>query len=147
MSSASDVEHIRPYSCGDGSKGKEIADMFDNIAPAYDRMNRLMTFGLDRVWLRRTVSAVAAAPIIYFFLLNDDHRARLINMLDIDADIQGVGWQQYLGRIALANGGWTGQGLLNGELTSTGRVPEGHNDFIFVNKRVRRVKFVFKGFS
>ena len=61
MSSASDVEHIRHYSCGDGSKGKEIADMFDNIAPAYDRMNRLMTFGLDRVWLRRTVSAVAAA--------------------------------------------------------------------------------------
>lgn len=61
MSGASDVEHIKPYSDGDGSKGKEIADMFDNIAPAYDRMNRLMTFGLDRVWLRRTVSTVAAA--------------------------------------------------------------------------------------
>lgn len=85
-----------------------------------------------KYFLAAAVSTVAAAPIIYFFLLNDDHRARLINMLDIDADIQGVGWQQYLGRIALANGGWTGQGLLNGELTSTGRVPEGHNDFIFV---------------
>lgn len=33
--------------------------MFDNIAPAYDFMNRAMTFGLDRMWLRRLLDAVA----------------------------------------------------------------------------------------
>lgn len=73
------------------------------------------------------------APIIYFFIMNDDHRKRIINMFDIDADIRGTGYQQYQGRIALANGGWTGQGLLHGDLTSAGIVPEGHNDFIFVS--------------
>lgn len=29
--------------------------MFDNIAPAYDFMNRAMTFGIDRLWRRRAV--------------------------------------------------------------------------------------------
>ena len=61
MASARDVENIKPYDRSGQSKHEEVADMFDNIAPAYDRMNRLMTFGLDRVWLRRTVKAVAAS--------------------------------------------------------------------------------------
>ncbi len=76
---------------------------------------------------------LAVAPIAYFLIINDDQRARIANMFDINADIKGVGYQQYQGRIALANGGWFGQGYLQGDLTSTGRVPEGHNDFIFVS--------------
>ncbi len=79
-------------------------------------------------------AALVASPIAYFFILNDDHRKRIVNMFDIDADIQGIGWQQYRGRLALANGGFTGQGYMNGTLTQMGKagVPEGHNDFIFV---------------
>ncbi len=79
-------------------------------------------------------AALVASPIAYFFILNDDQRERIINMFDIDADIQGIGWQQYRGRLALANGGFFGQGYLNGDLTQMGKagVPEGHNDFIFV---------------
>ncbi len=79
-------------------------------------------------------SFLVASPIIYFFIMNDTHRERLKNMFDIDADIKGVGWQQYRGRQALANGGLFGQGYLNGDLTQIGKsgVPEGHNDFIFV---------------
>lgn len=56
----SKVENIKPYATDGRSKGEEVADMFDNIAPAYDRMNRLMTFGLDRVWLKSFVSGIAA---------------------------------------------------------------------------------------
>ena len=33
--------------------------MFDNIAPAYDRLNHLLSFGLDRLWRRRVVRMVA----------------------------------------------------------------------------------------
>ena len=64
--------------------------------------------------------------------MNDEHRARINLLFDIDADIKGVGYQQWLGRRALAGGGFTGQGYLKGTLTQSGTVPEGHNDFIFV---------------
>ncbi len=78
---------------------------------------------------------LVCSPIIYFFIMNDEHRERLKNMLDVNADIQGAGWQQYRGRQALANGGIFGQGFLKGDLTQIGKsgVPEGHNDFIFVS--------------
>ncbi len=36
--------------------------MFDAIAPRYDLMNRLMTLGLDRVWRRATLTALALEP-------------------------------------------------------------------------------------
>lgn len=32
--------------------------MFDTIAPRYDLVNRIMTFGLDRTWRRATVAAL-----------------------------------------------------------------------------------------
>lgn len=76
---------------------------------------------------------LVASPFIYFFLLNDDHRARIISIFNLEADIQGDGYQQYRARVALANGGFSGQGYLKGSLTQVGGVPEGHNDFIFVS--------------
>lgn len=75
--------------------------------------------------------AVVASPFVYFFIMNDDQKARIINMFNINADIQGAGYQQYRARVALANGGFFGQGYMDGDLTGVGGVPEGHNDFIF----------------
>jgi demethylmenaquinone methyltransferase / 2-methoxy-6-polyprenyl-1,4-benzoquinol methylase len=36
--------------------------MFDTIAPRYDLVNRVMTFGLDQAWRRRTITALALPP-------------------------------------------------------------------------------------
>jgi demethylmenaquinone methyltransferase/2-methoxy-6-polyprenyl-1,4-benzoquinol methylase len=36
--------------------------MFDTIAPRYDLVNRVMTFGLDRIWRRQTVRALDLGP-------------------------------------------------------------------------------------
>ena len=36
--------------------------MFDAIAPRYDLVNRIMTFGLDRGWRRRAVAALSLRP-------------------------------------------------------------------------------------
>ncbi len=53
------AEKITPYG-HDDPKGKQVEAMFDNIAPAYDFMNRAMTFGVDRGWRRKVVKAIAA---------------------------------------------------------------------------------------
>lgn len=74
-----------------------------------------------------------SSPLIYFFVMNDDHRQRIKLLFDIEGDIKGVGYQQWRGRMALANGGVFGQGFLKGDLTQAGVIPESRNDFIFVS--------------
>lgn len=55
-------EQITPYGSADGgSKTDQVRRMFDHIAPAYDRLNRYMSLGLDGGWRRRAVAEVAAA--------------------------------------------------------------------------------------
>lgn len=53
------AEKVMPYG-GERAKGEQVREMFDNIAPAYDFMNRAMTLGIDKLWRRRAVRAVAA---------------------------------------------------------------------------------------
>lgn len=52
------AEDITPYD-DNRSKTDQVREMFDNIAPAYDRLNRAMSFGLDRSWRRLAVGLVA----------------------------------------------------------------------------------------
>ncbi|HXQ59267.1 MAG TPA: ubiquinone/menaquinone biosynthesis methyltransferase [Acidimicrobiales bacterium] len=39
-------------------KGRAVRVMFDAVAPRYDLVNAIMTFGLDRRWRRATVAAL-----------------------------------------------------------------------------------------
>jgi demethylmenaquinone methyltransferase/2-methoxy-6-polyprenyl-1,4-benzoquinol methylase len=39
-----------------------VRSMFDAIAPRYDLVNKLMTFGLDRAWRTRTIGLLELAP-------------------------------------------------------------------------------------
>lgn len=43
-------------------KTEHVRTMFDAIAPRYELVNRLMTFGLDARWRRRAVSDLRLAP-------------------------------------------------------------------------------------
>ena len=47
-----------PLPTGD-EKTARVRAMFDTIAPRYDLINRMMTFGLDQAWRRGTVAALA----------------------------------------------------------------------------------------
>lgn len=76
---------------------------------------------------------LVSLPIIYFVVMNPDQQARVLSVFNLENDLKGSGWQQWRGRIALANGGIFGQGLFKGQLTQTGNVPESYNDFIFVS--------------
>ena len=49
------VEDITPYGGEPGDKSRQVREMFDSIAPAYDFMNRAMTMGIDRIWRSKAV--------------------------------------------------------------------------------------------
>ncbi len=79
------------------------------------------------------VFAALAAPVTWFFIMNDDQRGRIETLLNPELDLYGTGWQQWRARIAMANGGFFGKGYLKGDFVQKGGVPEGHNDFIFAS--------------
>lgn len=47
-------ENVKPYNATE-AKGKQVGEMFDSIAPAYDFMNTAMTGGLHRYWRNRAL--------------------------------------------------------------------------------------------
>lgn len=49
------AEHVNPYVDDNRPKTQQVRSMFDSIAPAYDVMNRMMTFGIDRLWRSKAV--------------------------------------------------------------------------------------------
>lgn len=73
-----------------------------------------------------------AVPLIWNFILNDEHRNRLTAVLfPEEITVTDYGWQQYQGKLSVASGGLFGSGLFNGTRVKKGIVPEQENDFIF----------------
>ncbi|MEM6262076.1 MAG: bifunctional demethylmenaquinone methyltransferase/2-methoxy-6-polyprenyl-1,4-benzoquinol methylase UbiE [Bacteroidota bacterium] len=46
---------VTPYGRAGNSKKAEVEEMFDNIAPKYDLLNHLLTFGIDIQWRKRCI--------------------------------------------------------------------------------------------
>lgn len=53
------AEKINPYD-DNRAKSEQVKEMFDSIAPAYDFMNRAMTFGIDKWWRAKAVKMIKA---------------------------------------------------------------------------------------
>jgi demethylmenaquinone methyltransferase/2-methoxy-6-polyprenyl-1,4-benzoquinol methylase len=54
-------EQVTPYGKSGASKKAEVGEMFDQIAPRYDLLNRSLTFGLDMGWRRRAIGLLRPA--------------------------------------------------------------------------------------
>ena len=48
-------ENIKPYN-EDESKAVQVEKMFDNIAPAYDNLNHILSLGIDKIWRRQAIN-------------------------------------------------------------------------------------------
>lgn len=48
---------MKPYN-EEQTKKEQVEEMFDNIAPSYDKLNHIMSFNLDRIWRRRVMRIV-----------------------------------------------------------------------------------------
>ena len=50
-------EKIKPY--GEGEKATQVAQMFDNIAPTYDKLNHRLSWDIDKGWRRKAIRQLA----------------------------------------------------------------------------------------
>ena len=50
-------EEIKPYNSGD--KTVQVEQMFDNIAPTYDKLNHRLSWDIDRGWRRKAIGQLA----------------------------------------------------------------------------------------
>ena len=48
-------ESIKPYSTR-GKKSEQVEQMFDNIAPAYDKLNHILSFSIDKIWRHKAIN-------------------------------------------------------------------------------------------
>ena len=50
-------EVIKPY--GDGEKAQQVEQMFDHIAPSYDKLNHRLSWNIDKGWRRKAITQLA----------------------------------------------------------------------------------------
>lgn len=50
-------EKVKPYQ-GDKEKGKLVEEMFDYIAPAYDKLNHRLSWNIDKSWRNQAIQAL-----------------------------------------------------------------------------------------
>jgi len=76
---------------------------------------------------------VFSFSVDYIFnnVLASHHRERVNDMLGIESDPLGWGYNVNQSKIAIGSGGLTGKGFLNGTQTKYNFVPEQSTDFIF----------------
>ncbi len=48
---------MKPYN-QEQTKKEQVEEMFDNIAPTYDKLNHIMSLNIDRIWRRRVMRIV-----------------------------------------------------------------------------------------
>lgn len=76
------------------------------------------------------LGAVLSAPLVHEGL-HEYQRQRILTFLDPERDPLGSGYQILQAKIALASGGISGRGYMEGSQGQLNFVPEKHTDFIF----------------
>lgn len=107
-------------------------DLGTSVAIAFGGVVVMFLAGLPLWWfLLAGGTAVAAAPLVYFFALHDYQRARVTTFLDPGNDPLGAGYHIAQSKIAIGSGGIFGKGFNNGTQSHLNYLPEPHTDFVF----------------
>lgn len=70
-------------------------------------------------------------PIMWFFLMHDYQKTRVMTLFDPDKDPLGAGYHIIQSKIAIGSGGINGKGWMEGTQSQLEFLPEPHTDFIF----------------
>lgn len=73
----------------------------------------------------------AFAPIMWFFLMKEYQKQRVLTFLNPESDPLGSGYHIIQSKIAIGSGGMDGKGWLQGTQSQLEFLPERHTDFIF----------------
>jgi demethylmenaquinone methyltransferase/2-methoxy-6-polyprenyl-1,4-benzoquinol methylase len=66
---------VKPYQA-DGSKKKQVSTMFNNIAPYYDLLNKVLSLGIDKIWRKKAIN-----------LLKEDNPKIILDVATGTADV------------------------------------------------------------
>lgn len=73
----------------------------------------------------------ALLPVMWFFVMHDYQKRRVLTFLNPETDPLGAGYHIIQSKIAIGSGGLQGKGWLQGTQSQLEFLPERHTDFIF----------------
>ena len=81
--------------------------------------------------LAAVLALAAFLPIMWFYLMHDYQRTRVLTLFDPEKDLLGAGYHIWQSKIAIGSGGMWGKGWMQGTQSQLEFLPEPHTDFIF----------------
>jgi rod shape determining protein RodA len=78
-----------------------------------------------------TTAVLTSLPILWYFVMHEYQKARVMTLFDPDSDPLGAGYHIIQSKIAIGSGGLFGKGWLNGSQGQLEFLPERSTDFIF----------------
>ncbi|MCL1078653.1 rod shape-determining protein RodA [Parashewanella spongiae] len=84
-----------------------------------------------RIVLSIICSGLAFLPVLWYFLMHDYQRTRVLTLFNPESDPLGAGYHIIQSKIAIGSGGLWGKGWLHGTQSQLEFLPERHTDFIF----------------
>ncbi len=107
-------------------------DLGTSLAIAFGGAVVMLLAGLPIKWfLSGGAIALVAAPLAFFFGLQDYQQRRVTTFLDPESDPLGAGYHITQSKIAIGSGGITGKGFNQGSQSHLDYLPEPHTDFVF----------------
>ncbi|MEL6486841.1 MAG: rod shape-determining protein RodA [Pseudomonadota bacterium] len=107
-------------------------DLGTSLAIAFGGGVVMLLAGLPLRWfVGAGLSAMAAAPLIFYFGLKEYQQRRILTMFDTEADVLGASYHINQSKIAIGSGGLFGKGFNNGSQSHLQYLPEPHTDFVF----------------
>ena len=107
-------------------------DLGTALAIAFGGAVVMFLAGLPMRWFGiGALLAAIAAPLAFFFGLQDYQQRRVLTFLDPENDPLGTGYHITQSKIAIGSGGVTGKGFTEGSQSQLDYLPEPHTDFVF----------------
>ena len=91
----------------------------------------LFVAGLQWRWILGATAAVVPVAVgMWFFVMHNYQKQRVLTFLDPESDPLGTGWNIIQSKAAIGSGGVLGKGWLSGTQSHLDFLPESHTDFI-----------------